>query len=196
MASLHPCLQPGSTPIRVRPGTGLVKRSWRRFCPNIMTDCFSASEVSLALQKRRGGGQHKKYLDFSFIQIFFSEKEQTLLCAVNPQGESILPLSYIGSTLANHRNTTPQTIPKQTKSAYLSIPVFWNCSIRHKSQVRCAQTRGRVQQMANITPARLKGCSTAASTTLFTSVLSCLCLHSSLYLSSLSFPGTRPCHSS
>lgn len=53
IASLQPCLYPGSTPINVLPLTGLVRSNWRRFLPNIITDSFSASEVSFDLIRKQ-----------------------------------------------------------------------------------------------------------------------------------------------
>lgn len=64
MASLQPCLNPGSTPIITQPLTGHTNRRWRRLRTNMAMDSFSAALVSLVLMKRRKGRDRGKMCAF------------------------------------------------------------------------------------------------------------------------------------
>lgn len=51
IASLQPCLKPGSTPMMTQPLTGHTNRRWRRLRTNMAIDSFSAVLVSLVLKR-------------------------------------------------------------------------------------------------------------------------------------------------
>lgn len=80
IASLQPCLKPGSTPIMTQPLTGHTKRRWRRFRTNIAIDSFSAALVNFVLMggrykdhKQKGEQKtHKKTLSLYMLSLFIA----------------------------------------------------------------------------------------------------------------------------
>lgn len=63
IASLQPCLKPGSTPMMTQPLTGHTNRRCRRFRTNMAIDSFSAVLVSLVLQKGNARERQERWAE-------------------------------------------------------------------------------------------------------------------------------------